>query len=94
MKQANTVRIGYTQLIIPDEIKGKDLQQLLGFLATLQICETRHNFDQGAEPLSYADGYPQVKLETVTLTSKEEANRVHDESHARYLARQTTEKSS
>lgn len=84
---ARIIKIGYTMYRLPDSLTPKEVQSLVGLFALLQRVESYHDFDT-SESVYYVDGSESVQLKDVELVDAATARQIHDESHARYKAKQ------
>lgn len=84
-----TININGTRFALPDTMSPKDIQSLVGFLATLQTVESHYNYDQ-SEYLYDLGRYPEVRIEDIELTDN--AKGKSDLSYESYKARREAEK--
>lgn len=84
-----TINVNGNRFALPDTMSTKDIQALVGFLATLQTVDTHYNYDQ-SEYLYDLGRYPEVRLEDITLT--EDARAKSEASYEAYKARREAEK--
>ena len=84
-----TININGNRFALPEGMGMKDVQALVGFLATLQTVES--HYDYGSSDFLYALGRnPELRLEDLTLT--ENAKAKSDASYEAYKAKREAEK--
>ena len=84
-----TINVNGTRFALPDTMSAKDVQALVGFLATLQTVESHYNYDV-SEYLYDLGRYPEVRIEDIELTDN--AKGKSDLSYESYKARREAEK--
>lgn len=84
-----TINVNGTRFALPDTMSTKDIQSLVGFLATLQTVET--HYDYSVSDYLYDLGrYPEVRIEDTTLTADAKAK--SEASYEAYKAKRDAEK--
>mgnify|MGYP006297048731 CR=1 FL=1 len=86
------INLNGTRFALPEGMSTKDIQALVGFLATLQTVDTHYNYD--VSDYMYDLGRnPELRLEDITLTEGAKAR--GDASYEAYKAkRDAAEKTS
>ena len=79
-----TLSVNDTHFALPDTMSIKDVQALVGFLATLQIIESHHNYESYS-PMFELGRYPKVRIDDTELTP--DARGKSEESYKAYCAK-------
>jgi hypothetical protein len=88
-REMRTININGNRFALPEGMSTKDVQALVGFLATLQNVDS--HYDYGTNDYLFSLGSnPEVRLGTVTLT--ENAKAKSDASYEAYKAKREAEK--
>ena len=88
-REMRTININGNRFALPEGMSTKDIQALVGFLATLQTVES--HYDYGSSDYLYALGRgPELRLEDITLT--ENAKGKAEVSYQAYKAKREAEK--
>ena len=89
MKTTKIINVNGTRFALPDTMSAKDVQALIGFLATLQTVDSRYDYSV-SEYLYDLGRYPEVRIEDIKLTP--DARAKHEESYKAYQAKRDAEK--
>jgi hypothetical protein len=84
-----TININGSRFALPEGMSTKDVQALVGFLATLHTVDS--HYDYGSSDYMYSLGrHPELRLEDITLTDNAKAKA--DASYEAYKAKRDAEK--
>lgn len=84
-----TINVNGTRFALPDTMSTKDIQALIGFLATLQTVESHYDYETHAS-LYELGRYPEVRIEDTNLTPDAKAK--SEASYQAYCAKQDAKK--
>lgn len=84
-----TINVNGTRFALPDTMSTKDIQALVGFLATLQTIEGHYNYETH-NSLYELGRYPELRIEETELTPDAKAK--SEESYKAYCAKRDAEK--
>ena len=87
---AKVIKIGHQMFVLPAGMTSKDIQALVGFVATLEVVDSAYNFETG-HSMHYSTGTQAVQLLDVELMPEPEARKLHNESHEAYMARRAAQ---
>ena len=84
-----TIKVNNVRFALPDTMSTKDIQALVGFLATLQTVETHYDYTS-SEYLYGLGDHPEVQVQETRLT--EDARAKSEASYEQYKAKREAEK--
>lgn len=84
-----TLNISGIRLGLPETMSAKDVQALIGFLATLQLIDSHYDYTAN-DYLHCLGRYPEIRLEVIPLDP--DARAKSEASHAAYVAKRDAER--